>query len=491
MKLIKTLVALFFVAVFFLICSCQGGQTLPAVKYNVLFIAVDDLRPELGCYGRNQIHSPNIDELAASAFIFDRAYCQVPVCGASRASLLTGTLPTSSRFLGYDARMDEDAPGLTTLPGHFKNQGYHTVNYGKVSHFPDDQEDSWSEAPLRPDWHKLPDGSWSWEGWHDYQEANNIYLDKNHPKKAGLAFEGPDVPDSAYADGRNIAMAIKKLEALKELDQPFFFGVGLLKPHLPFNAPKKYWDLYGAEDIKLAENPFPPADVPEEGRPNWGELRAYAGIPSEGPVPDSTALKLVHGYYACISYVDVLIGSLLDELSRLDLDQSTIVVLWSDHGYFTGEHGFWCKHALYELATRVPLIIKVPGREQPQRIKSTVELVDLYPTLCELNGLPLPDHLQGKSFTRAFSDKDYQHRDFAYSRYFTGESILKDSCRYTAYFDEQNALLSEMLFDHQMDPEENHNMASPEEYGSLKAECKLLIEDLRKQARSGEKIMMD
>ena len=462
-----------------LLHACKHSTPGEVRNYNVLFISVDDLRPELGCYGKDYIHSPHIDQLAASAFLFEQAYCQVPVCGASRASLLTGLLPTANRFLAYDARMDADAPDVTTLPMHFKNQGYYTLNYGKVSHFPDDQQDSWSEEPLRPDWHKLADGSWSWEGWHDYQTESNPHLDRTHPKRAGLPYESAHVPDSAYADGQTIQMAIRKLSQLKELDQPFFFGVGLLKPHLPFNAPQKYWDLYKREDIVLAPNPFSPSGAPEEAIPNWGELRAYAGVPSTGPVEDSMAISLLHGYYACVSYVDALIGALLHELERLDLDKNTMVVLWSDHGWFLGEHGFWCKHSLYELATRVPLLIKIPGSENPRRVNTMVELMDLYPTLCEINGLQLPEHLQGKSFARVFTQEDYSHKSYVYSRYFEGESMKKDGFRYTAYFDKTNALKGEMLFNHQSDSLENVNVASDPLYRERKANFQSILSRIR------------
>ncbi|MFW6277079.1 MAG: sulfatase [Prolixibacteraceae bacterium] len=464
--------------------SCSPtGQSNPGKnseeKYNVLFIAVDDLRPELGCYGKDYIHSPNIDKLASTGYVFNQAYCQVPVCGASRASILTGILPTQNRFLGYDARMDEDAPGITTLPLHFKNNGYYTVNYGKVQHFPDDQAHSWSEPPKRPDWKKLPDGSWSWEGWHDYQTKKNLEMDKNHPKRAGLPYEKADVPDSAYADGENIEMAKRKLSELKKLEQPFFFAVGLLKPHLPFNAPSKYWDLYNEEEIQLAPNPYLPQNVPEEGIMNFGELRAYAGVPQKGPVSDSLAHKLVHGYYACVSYVDALVGDLLNELNELELTDNTIVVLWSDHGYFLGEHGFWCKHALYELATRVPMILKLPGEQANHEINTMVDLIDIYPTLCELTNLPVPEHLQGKSFVKAFEDAGYQHRNFTYSRYFSGESIKKDGKRYTQYLTKEGELNAEMLYDHEKDPAENVNVADQRQYSDEIEEFSTIIDSVR------------
>lgn len=432
-------------------------------KYNVLFISVDDLRPQLGAYGNTTVHSPNIDKLAAQATVFNKAYCQVPVCGASRASILTGLLPTAERFLRYDTRTDEDAPGTLLLPKHFKNNGYYTLNYGKVGHFPDDQEDSWSEDAVRIDWTKMEDGTWSTEGWRDYVTAKNLGIAKRHPQGAGLSYESAAVHDTAYVDGKNIKKAMQKLGELKKMDRPFFFAVGLLKPHLPFNAPKKYWDLYEEEDLELAKNPLPPKDVPKAGLNNYPELRAYAGVPQQGPIPDSLATKLVHGYHASVSYVDALIGNLMDRMEELDLMKNTIIVLWSDHGWFLGEHGYWCKHALYELGTRVPLIIKVPGMKEAKRVKTFVELVDLYPTLCDLTNLAKPDHLQGKSFAPVFSDADYEHKKFAYSRFRTGESVKIDSLRYSVYL-EEGKMTGEMLYDHNKDPDENINIVGDSKY---------------------------
>ncbi len=445
---------------------CNTNAQSQKVKPNIVFIAIDDLRPELGCYGKEYIHSPNIDQLASTGYIFNQAYCQIPVCGASRASILTGILPTQNRFLNYHSRMDKDAPGITTLPLYFKNNGYYTVNYGKVSHFPDDQVNSWSEPPKRPDWKKLPDGSWSYEGWQDYHAEKNLELSKNRPNGSGLPYDKANVPDTAYADGKNIAMAKRKLKELKELEQPFFFAVGLLKPHLPFNAPSKYWDLYDEDLIKMAPNPYLPKNVPEDGIMTFGELRGYAGVPQEGPVSDSMAHNLVHGYYACVSYTDALVGDLMNELDKLGLTDNTIIVLWSDHGFFLGDHGFWCKQALYELSTRVPMIVKLPGEQSNHEVNTIVELVDIYPTLCELTNLPLPEHLQGKSFAKAFEDTGYHHRDFAYSRYFSGESIKKNGKRYTQYLTKEGDLNAEMLYDHAKDPAENTNVADQKRYSA-------------------------
>lgn len=437
---------------------------------NVLFIAIDDLRPELGCYGNPIIHTPNFDELAKKATVFNNAYVQVPVCGASRASILTGLLPTRNRFLAYNTRMDQDAPQATILPEHFKNNGYHTLNYGKVTHFPDDRQEAWSEAPARLDWNQLPDGTWSTEGWRDYVTPKNLKIAQEHPQNAGMAYEKAIVHDTAYVDGKNVAKAIHKLAELKQMNRPFFFALGFLKPHLPFNAPQKYWDLYDKEDIKLASNHFPPANVPKEGITDYPELRAYAKVLAEGAIPDSLAQKLVHGYYASVSYVDALLGQIMKEMDRLELTKNTIIVLWSDHGWFLGEHGFWCKHSLYELACRVPLIIKLPDDDTLKKVDTTVDMVDLYPTLCDLAGLDKPPHLQGRSFASAFEDPSYVHRNFTYSRFRTGESIKQDDLRYTAYFDEDHTLVSEMLYDLEKDPEENTNVAGANDH-SIKKEA--------------------
>jgi iduronate 2-sulfatase len=456
------------------------SNQFPSEKYNILFISVDDLRPELGCYQSTMVKSPNIDKLASEGFIFERAYCQVPVCGASRASLLTGLLPTPNRFKGYDSRMDEDTRGYVTLPEYFKNKGYYTVNFCKVTHFPDDQEHSWSEAPVRLDWEKLPDGNWSTEGWRDYLTAENIGIAAKHPNDAGLPFEAANVDDTAYVDGKNMKLAVDKLKELKNLNQPFFLAIGLLKPHLPFNSPTRYWELYEDENIKLAPNPFLPHNVPKEGIMNFGELRSYAGIPSKGPVPDSMAYKLIHGYYACISYTDALIGSLLEEMQKLDLIDKTIIVLWGDHGFFLGEHGFWCKHALYEPALHVPLIIKLPGRESG-RVNTFVELADLFPTLCEMVNLPIPEHLQGKSFFNAFSDSNYVHRTHVYSRYQNGESIKNDDYRYTEYFNTKVERTANMLYNHRLDPDENMNRASDRKYSEIVNQNRSEIEKYKNQ----------
>jgi iduronate 2-sulfatase len=302
-----------------LLLLASMNSVFAADQPNVLFIAVDDLRPELACYGKKHIHSPNIDRLAASGVLFERAYCMVPTCGASRASLMTGIRPTRNRFVSYLASAQKDAPGITTFNTQFRKNGYYTVSLGKIFHHPDDNAKGWSEPAWRPKgipWYRQPENA-------ELHEKRQ----KQGKRKRGPAWESADVPDNAYADGVLAERAMADLERLSQKDEPFFLAVGFFKPHLPFIAPKKYWDLYDHNKIQVPDNYHVPKDAPKESIHSSGELRAYAGIPAKGPVSDESARNLIHGYYACVSYTDALIGKLLGELDRLELSDNTIVVL--------------------------------------------------------------------------------------------------------------------------------------------------------------------
>lgn len=422
---------------------------------NVLFIAVDDLRPELGCYGKQHIHSPHIDRLAASGVLFERAYCMVPTCGASRASLMTGIRPARNRFVSYLAWAERDAPNITTLNTQFRTNGYHTVSLGKIFHHPEDNADGWSEPAWRPN------------GVEWYQRPENRELHAQNQKqgngKRGPAWESADVDDDAYADGVLVNRAIADLQRLKSIDQPFFLAVGFFKPHLPFVAPKKYWDLYDHEQIQLPENYETPKDAPAESIHTSGELRAYAGIPRQGPVSDETARNLIHGYYACVSYTDAQIGKLLAELDRLELTNNTIVVLWGDHGWNLAEHTLWCKHSCYETSMQIPLIVRAPGVKSGQRRSGLIESIDLYPSLCELANLPLPAHLQGRSFAALMKDPDSDWKDAAVGRFQNGDTIRTDKFRFTEYTNKNGQQTSIMLYNHAADPDENVNVAASNE----------------------------
>jgi len=415
---------------------------------NVLFIAVDDLRPQLNCYGHKQMISPNIDRLGEEGIIFSRAYCQVPVCGASRASLLTGAMPTRERFVNFTSRADKDLFGITTLPEHFKDNGYYTVSLGKVFHHRDDSEaNSWSEAPWRPEGVK---------GWQ--LEQSYALAAKNRRSGRGPAYECADSPDSAYPDGLIAEKAISDMRRLKDTNKPFFLAVGFYKPHLPFCAPKKYWDLYKRREIDLADNPFRPKGCPDVALTNWGELRSYAEIPQEGPVSDKQARSLIHGYYACTSFVDAQIGKVVNELDKLGLRDNTIIVLWGDHGWQLGEHGLWCKHTNFENSLHSPLIVKAAGIKGGQKTDALVGFIDIYPSLCELAGLSKPKHLEGKSFVPLMKNPDRHWSESSFSRWREGESIKTDRYRYTEWTDENGKIFARMLYDHKTDPAENKNI---------------------------------
>jgi iduronate 2-sulfatase len=419
---------------------------------NVLFIVVDDLRPELACYGKQHIHSPNIDRLAESGVLFERAYCMVPTCGASRASLMTGIRPARNRFVNYLTWAEKDAPGITTLNTQFRKNGYYTLSLGKVFHHPQDNSAGWSESAWRP------------RGVSSYRRPENQELHKKKQKqgrrKRGPAWESADVPDNAYADGILAERAVADLRRMKNKDQPFYLTVGFFKPHLPFIAPQKYWDLYDHEKIQLPNNYHVPKDAPKESIHSSGELRAYAGIPAKGPVSDEEARNLIHGYYACVSYTDALIGKLLDELDRLELADNTIVVLWGDHGWNLGEHTLWCKHSCYDTSMHIPLIVRAPGIKGGQRRMGLVETIDLYPSLCELAGLPLPKHLQGRSFLTYMKNSQAEWKTAAVGRFRNGDTIRTDNFRFTEYTNSKGKLTSRMLYDHAADPDENQNVVS-------------------------------
>jgi len=437
-------------------------------KANILFLVVDDLRPQLNCYGHKQMISPNIDRLASDGVTFLRSYCQVPVCGASRASLLTGVRPRRNRFIGYSARADKDLPGALVLPKHFKNNGYHTISNGKVFHHKTDCADSWSEEPWRPQ------GTW-----RNYLLEENKRLAEKNPAQAGPAYEAADVPDNAYFDGMIADKAISDLRRHKEMDKPFFIALGFLKPHLPFNAPKKYWDLYKRENIDLADNPFRPKGAPDAALHNWGELRAYEGIPKKGRLSDELARTLIHGYYACVSYTDAQIGRVLDELGRLGLRDNTIVLLWGDHGWNLGEHGLWCKHCNFETSLHSPLIVTAPGIEGAKKTNALTEYLDIYPSLCELCNLALPAHLQGKSFVPLMKSANLPGKRAVFSRFKDGDSVKTDRYRYTEWRGKNGKVYARMLYDHYVDPFENVNISERPENKELVEKFSKMLEQIR------------
>ncbi|HRO47152.1 sulfatase [Agriterribacter sp.] len=455
--------------------SFAFGQVklLKPERPNVLFIAVDDLRPELGCYGKAHIKSPNIDRLAMSGVIFNNAFANYPVCGPSRASLLSGIYPGSKRFVIWNCSQDKDVPGIVSLPMHFRNNNYQTVSLGKVYNNFEDGKGSWVKnwrpAETTTNWDYQSE-----EGIRTFEERNKEWYkdqrirDNNNLPQRGPAYESPDVPDIAYEDGRIASRAIEELQHFQDSREPFFLAVGFKKPHLPFNAPKKYWNMYDKKDIQLPSNYFFPRDAPDAARLNWNELRFFAGMPSAGPLPDTTAINLIHGYYACVSYVDAQIGLVLNALETLGLAQNTIVILWGDHGWFLGEHGFWTKQSNLEKGPHAPLIVKVPWKSGGLKTGALVEFVDIYPTLCELAGLSAPVHLQGKSFAPLLDNPDQPWKESIFYRAGTGETILTTTHGYTEWINPGTGQPSaRMLYDHRVDPEENVNIADRPEHKKL------------------------
>lgn len=453
-----------------LLAATQASAAKPKAKPNVLFLVVDDLRPQLGCYGQKQMHSPNIDRLAAEGVLFERSFCMVPTCGASRASLMSGIRPTKDRFVNYMARADHDVPHATTLNTQFKNHGYYTISNGKIFHYPADNAGGWSEPAWRPK-----------RGIQYALPASQKKAKENAKKRKrgrGPAWESADVPDETYGDGLVAQKTIKDLRRLKDMDKPFFLAAGFFKPHLPFVAPKKYWDFYDRAEIRLPDNYHRPKDAPDTAIHTFGELRAYADIPAKGPVSDEAALNLIHGYYACVSYTDAQIGKVLDELDRLGLRDNTIVIFWADHGWNLGEHTLWCKHCTFETSMQAPLLVRAPGIEGGRRTAGLTEFIDIYPSLCELAGLPLPEHLEGRSFLPLLKEPNATRKPQAIGRYRAGDTIRTDRYRFSEFTDKKGQVAGRMLYDHLNDPGENVNVAEL-------PENRQLVKQLTEQLHAG------
>lgn len=414
-------------------------------KPNVLFIAVDDLRTSLGCYGDSLATTPNIDRLAATSRRFTRAYCHQSVCGPSRTSVLTGRLPDNTRVWHNRNLFRDTLPDAVTLPQHFKNHGYHVQSLGKVLSGNDREAEqdpqSWSVPPLL----KAP-------GWSNYA------LEENRSRGGkGPATEMADLPDKGYSDGKLAALAVQVLEDLAKRKRPFFLAVGFFKPHLPFCAPRKYWDLYDPADLTLPARVVRTLNVPEMAYHEHRELGGYKGVPKDEKFDLDQARHLRHGYYACVSYADAQVGKLLDALDRLGLEENTIVVFWGDHGYSLGEAGRWCKGTNFETDTRAPLMFRSPGMPEPGvATEAMVEYVDVYPTVVQLAGLPPAPNLDGTSFVPILNDPAREGRPFVLSQFarpfepsqpeVMGYSVRTQTHRYTRWvrWPSREALVEEL-----------------------------------------------
>ncbi|MEI6275099.1 MAG: sulfatase [Prolixibacteraceae bacterium] len=491
-------------------------------KMNVLFIAVDDLKPILGCYGDKLVKTPNIDRLAAQGTVFLQNYCQQAVCGPTRASLMTGMRPDYTRVWDLKTKMRDINPDIVSIPQYFISNGYQTAGIGKIfdSRCVDEDLDkpSWSIPYFKKSDKYYPVSTGSPEGQYQKPETKALFRKYNAEGVAkGLkgkeladyvggfikpSVECVDVPDNAYSDGANTLHAKEILAKFARDGKPFFFGVGLTKPHLPFVAPKKYWDLYKRDEMPLAPFQQKAKNSPDMAYHTAAELYAYSDIPEISSFSDQKVgldmpvdkqKELIHGYYAATSYTDAQVGILMQTLDSLGLSKNTIVILWGDHGWHLGDHNLWCKHTNFEQATHAPLIISAPGIN-PSETKSPTEFIDIFPTLCSLSGIPVPTHLDGKSLVPVMKNPKMSVKDYSVSQYprtrdkldterlgwsdgqFMGYSIrtgqfrytiwLKDSYRSYKPFSKELVVASE-LYDYKKDPNETVNVVNETNYDAV------------------------
>jgi arylsulfatase A-like enzyme len=400
-------------------------------QYNVLFIMADDLRPLLGCYGNPEMHTPNIDRLAQRGTLFNRAYCQFPVCNASRTSMLTGLRPETTRVFSNRDRFRETLPNAVTLPQHFKAYGYHTQSIGKIFHNLAMQDDIYS---------------WSVPSW-------GLPITNQGPSHPSWkAFE---VEDDELSSGKTAKRTVEILQEIQNIH--FFLAVGFHTPHLPFYAPKRYYDLYKNENFSFTSSSIYPNT----------NMRLFRDIPDEGPLSDAKALELIRAYAASISYMDAQIGRVLDRIDSLSLAENTVIVFAGDHGYHLGEHGKWGKNYLFEVSLRSPLIISVPGQTY-QGVKTDVltELVDIYPTLCDACQLPKPSQLEGLSLMSVIDEPTRPWKTAAFSQVgrSRGNSMRTEQHRYTEWGNRRE------LYDYHTDPNEALNIANLPENNELVAQ---------------------
>lgn len=452
-------------------------------KYNLLFIAADGVQPRmLSPYGNKVAITPNIERIAQKGTTFENAFCQQSSCAPSRASLMTGYRPDTLNVNSGTVHFRDNFPDVTTFPQVFKQNGYYTQAIGLVSH----------AHPAQPD-----NVSWSVpEQLLDIPKRDEYLLPTNRTRgfidrmQKGTATEGVDAPDNAYQDGQVAQLTVETLAQIK--DKPFLLAVGFKRPHLPFTSPKKYWDLYDREKIPIPEDLNYPNVTPEQAalRYAWsnkgGEMRPYTDIPDEGPISAEKTRELLHGYYASISYVDAQIGRILDALDSLGLAGNTIVVLWSDHGIHLGERGLWGKNDLTDDANRIPLIIASPeAKKKNQHTQALVETADMYATLTDLCGLPIPSHVQGISMKPLLDNPNLKWKRAIFNRYprkggaVMANSIRTADYRYTEYVElaTGNVLDSE-LYEVKKDPLHYNNLVNQKERKSI-------VDQLRKMLRDG------
>ncbi len=498
MKPIRSLIMLLLAS-----AALHAADAPAAKKPNILFIAVDDLKPLLGCYGVPWIKSPNIDRLAARGTVFTSSYCQVSFCAPSRMSVLTGLRPDSTGVhLNPDRASDllrSRLPDIVTLPQQFRNHGYithplHKVFDGRTVDAGHDRA-SWT-VPYGP-WDMAPGEKPAPGGYQDpATKARLAEAARQGQPASGPPTEACDIVDNAYHDGGLASTAANRIRKFAGQQQPFFLAVGFVKPHLPFIAPKKYWALYDRASLPLAPFQSLPAESPHDLAfyGNSGELRDYSDVPKTGPIPEVQQRELIHGYAACVSYIDAQVGLLMRTLEECGIADSTIICLWGDNGYHLGEHGYWGKLTDYEDATRVPLIICDPSVGRGVRTASLTELLDVYPTLCDLAGLPKPAHLEGKSLVPIMRNPNTRIHEAAISqmapvakRGVMGWTLRTPRYRYIEWREANVSdnervfgakVLGLELYDYEKGPLERENLAGKPAYATVLKEHQELF-DLR------------
>lgn len=482
--LIRLRIAFILTVLFGLVGALNGASDQ---KPNVFLLLVDDLKPTLGCYGDPVAVSPNIDRLAAMGTRFDLAYCNQSVCMASRYNLMLGSRSTSTGFYSFGTQFREIYPNAVTLPQHFMKHGYVAHSMGKVFHIGHgntNDDASWSVPHLKDKVieYVLPEST------HrklTREEAlfTNEFSRPIRSLPRGAAWENADVLDEAYADGRVASHAIDRLRSLSEdTNQPFFLAVGFVRPHLPFSAPRKYWEMYDRDQLPMPEFEEAPEGAPEFAVKRGGEITAFKPVPVDTVVfQDDLKRDLIHGYYASVSYMDAQLGRVLDEVESLGLDENTIIVLWGDHGWHLGDHGSWTKHSNHEQANRIPILIYAPGvTKAGSSTKQLAETVDLYPTLASLAGLPrpkAPQPIDGVDLTPVLKSPSERVREYAYHAYsrrgYMGRAIRTERYRmveWTPIGGTRSETVYE-LYDYESDPLEKKNWAEskPDVLAKMKA----------------------
>jgi arylsulfatase A-like enzyme len=456
-----------------------------ASRTNVLFVIADDLRPWLASYGFPKAVTPHLDRLAAEGMVFDRAYVQQAWCSPSRTSVFSGRRPDVTRVYDLVTHFRDTLPEAVTLPQYFRSRGYVTARLGKVFHEGMDDPASWSV----PEPAGLPKG-----GTYFYGTKENVEYAANNrakPRYASPTEKGPDTP-GLYPDDLLTAEAVAFLRAHR--DDPFFLALGFYKPHLPFTAPQRHWDLYDRREMAPRGPAALPAGAPACAFLASTELDNYRGLTAlaGAPLPDEVAAELIHGYLACVSFIDEQVGRLMAALDELGLRQNTVVVFWGDHGWKLGEYGQWSKNSNFEVDTRVPLVVAGPGIRRGVRTAAIVESLDLYPTLAELAGLPVPPEIEGRSFSALLRGDRETHKDAAYSQvirndrrgYTTyalatemGQSVRTARFRFVRWLRRgEHAPFAFELYDHENDPGETVNVAGRVGFAAARQELEALVD---------------